>query len=230
MNVFFHESSQGRYIPRCVARQPRARRMRSAREKGHGVRRRAWPVLKALCALQIHANMFFISFLISAGANRGHFALGMTSLRTKACRRRPRAGNHGGHQGWSLRQALPSGQLCSRYVGWNLGFRGLWTLMNRLFLALAKMRETRYFDTRKFNLCHVILFAQLNLVPVTTGPRVTTRRVPRCPTLFWMLCGMRPRPRTRSKASSCCTRSVVVPVPAWAPLRFPRSAKSSRTG
>merc|ERR1712176_1548321 len=66
-------------------------------------------------------------------------------------------------------------------------------------------------------------------VPVTTGPRVTTPRVPNSSTPSSMLSERKPKVATASKDSRSLTPSVVVLDPVWEPSSSPRSEKSTQT-
>merc|ERR550537_1081183 len=66
------------------------------------------------------------------------------------------------------------------------------------------------------------------LVPVTTGPRVTTPRVPSSSTPSLMLSERRPKDAIASKVSKSPTPSVVVPDPVWEPSSSPRSERSTQ--
>merc|ERR1719222_1221184 len=67
------------------------------------------------------------------------------------------------------------------------------------------------------------------LVPVTTGPRVTTPRVPSSSTPSSMSSERKLRVAIASKVSRSPTPSVVVPDPVWEPSSSPRSEKSTQT-
>merc|ERR1711981_847793 len=67
------------------------------------------------------------------------------------------------------------------------------------------------------------------LVPVTTGPRVTTPRVPSSSTPFSMSSERKPKVAIASKDSRSPTLSVVVPDQVWEPSSSPRSEKSIQT-
>merc|ERR1711998_215845 len=67
------------------------------------------------------------------------------------------------------------------------------------------------------------------LVPVTTGPRVTTPRVPSSSTPSLMSSERKPKVAIASKVSRSPTLSVVVPDPVWEPSSSPRSEKSTQT-
>merc|ERR1712139_110116 len=66
------------------------------------------------------------------------------------------------------------------------------------------------------------------LVPVTTGPRVTTPRVPNSSTPSLMSSERKLRVAIASKVSRSPTPSVVVPDPVWEPSSSPRSEKSTQ--
>merc|ERR1711990_361832 len=66
-------------------------------------------------------------------------------------------------------------------------------------------------------------------VPVTTGPRVTTPKVPSSSTPSSMLSERKPKVATASRDSRSPTLSVVVPDPVWEPSSSPRSEKSTQT-
>merc|ERR1712127_499536 len=66
------------------------------------------------------------------------------------------------------------------------------------------------------------------LVPVTTGPRVTTPKVLSLSTPSSMSSERKPRVATASKVSKSPTPSVVVPDPVWEPSLSPRSEKSTQ--
>merc|ERR1712139_727721 len=66
-------------------------------------------------------------------------------------------------------------------------------------------------------------------VPVTTGPRVTTPRVPSSSTPSSMSSERKLRVAIASKVSRSPTPSVVVPDPVWEPSSSPRSEKSTQT-
>merc|ERR1712087_682608 len=66
-------------------------------------------------------------------------------------------------------------------------------------------------------------------VLVTTGPRVTTLRVPSLSTPSSTLSERKLKVATASRASRSPTPSVVVPDPAWEPFSSPRSEKSTQT-
>merc|ERR1711998_604024 len=66
-------------------------------------------------------------------------------------------------------------------------------------------------------------------VPVTTGPRVTTPRVPSSSTPSSMSSERKPKVAIASKVSKLPTPSVVVPDPVWEPSSSPRSEKSTQT-
>merc|ERR1712151_25346 len=66
-------------------------------------------------------------------------------------------------------------------------------------------------------------------VPVTTGPRVTTLRVPSSSTPSSMLSERKPKALIASKDSRSPTPSVVVPDPVWEPSSSPRSEKNTQT-
>merc|ERR1712151_157688 len=66
-------------------------------------------------------------------------------------------------------------------------------------------------------------------VPVTTGPRVTTLRVPSSSTPSSMLSERKPKAVIASKDSRSPTPSVVVPDPVWEPSSSPRSEKNTQT-
>merc|ERR1712032_570465 len=65
-------------------------------------------------------------------------------------------------------------------------------------------------------------------VPVTTGPRVTTPRVPSLSTPFSMSSERKPKVAIASRDSRSPTLSVVVPDPVWEPSSSPRSEKSTQ--
>merc|ERR1719231_1189668 len=65
-------------------------------------------------------------------------------------------------------------------------------------------------------------------VPVTTGPRVTTPRVPSSSTPSSMSSETKLRVAIASKVSRSPTPSVVVPDPVWEPSSSPRSEKSTQ--
>merc|ERR1712157_600318 len=67
------------------------------------------------------------------------------------------------------------------------------------------------------------------LVPVTTGPRVTTPRVPNLSTPSSMSSERKLRAVTAFRDSRSPTPSVVVPDPVWEPSSSPRSEKSTQT-
>merc|ERR1711906_51579 len=67
------------------------------------------------------------------------------------------------------------------------------------------------------------------LVPVTTGSRVTTPKVPSSSTPSSMLSARKPKVATASRDSRSPTLSVVVPDPVWEPSSSPRSEKSTQT-
>merc|ERR1740123_971431 len=67
------------------------------------------------------------------------------------------------------------------------------------------------------------------LVPVTTGPRVITPRVPNLSTPSSMSSERKPKVAIASKVSKSPTPSVVVPDPVWEPSSSPRSEKSTQT-
>merc|ERR1711898_40723 len=67
------------------------------------------------------------------------------------------------------------------------------------------------------------------LVPVTTGPRVITPRVPSSSTPSSMSSERKPKVAIASKDSRSPTPSVVVPDPVWEPSSSPRSEKSTQT-
>merc|ERR1719335_2183578 len=67
------------------------------------------------------------------------------------------------------------------------------------------------------------------LVPVTTGPRVTTPRVPSSSTPSSMSSERKLRVAIASKVSRSPTPSVVVLDPVWEPSSSPRSEKSTQT-
>merc|ERR1712228_521012 len=67
------------------------------------------------------------------------------------------------------------------------------------------------------------------LVPVTTGPRATTPKVPSSSTPSSMLSERKPKVATASRDSRSPTPSVVVPDPVWEPSSSPRSEKSTQT-
>merc|ERR1711977_406553 len=67
------------------------------------------------------------------------------------------------------------------------------------------------------------------LVPVTTGPRVTTPRVPSSSTPSSMSSERKPKVAIASKDSRSPTLSEVVPDPVWEPSSSPRSEKSTQT-
>merc|ERR1712048_291247 len=71
--------------------------------------------------------------------------------------------------------------------------------------------------------------SSVKLVPVTTGPRVTTPRVLSSSTPSSMLSVRRLRVATAFKVSKSPTPSVVVPVPVWEPSSSPRSVRSTQT-
>merc|ERR1712188_357769 len=66
-------------------------------------------------------------------------------------------------------------------------------------------------------------------VPVTTGPRITTQRVPSSSTPSSMSSERKPKVAIASKDSRSPTPSVVVPDPVWEPSSSPRSEKSPQT-
>merc|ERR1712151_600410 len=66
-------------------------------------------------------------------------------------------------------------------------------------------------------------------VPVTTGPRVTTLRVPSSSTPSSMLSERKPKAVIASRDSRSPTPSVVVPDPVWEPSSSPRSEKNTQT-
>merc|ERR1712151_129230 len=66
-------------------------------------------------------------------------------------------------------------------------------------------------------------------VPVTTGPRVTTPRVPNSSTQSLVLSERKLRAVTAFRDSRSPTPSVVVPDPVWEPSSSPRSEKSTQT-
>merc|ERR1712084_219050 len=66
-------------------------------------------------------------------------------------------------------------------------------------------------------------------VPETTGPRVTTLKVPSSSTPSSMLSERKPKVAIASKDSRSPTPSVVVPDPVWEPSSSPRSEKSTQT-
>merc|ERR1711988_1206628 len=65
-------------------------------------------------------------------------------------------------------------------------------------------------------------------VPVTTGPRVTTPRVPSSSTQSSMSSERKPKVAIASKVSKSPTLSVVVPDLVWEPSSSPRSEKSTQ--
>merc|ERR1712228_425750 len=67
------------------------------------------------------------------------------------------------------------------------------------------------------------------LVPVTTGPRVTTPREPNSLTLSSMLSERKLKVATASRDSRSPTPSVVALDPEWEPSSSPRSEKSTQT-
>merc|ERR1711953_277930 len=67
------------------------------------------------------------------------------------------------------------------------------------------------------------------LVPVTTGPRVTTPKVPSSSTPSSRLSERKPKVAIASRDSRSPTPSVVVPDPVWEPSSSPRSEKSTQT-
>merc|ERR1711881_334529 len=67
------------------------------------------------------------------------------------------------------------------------------------------------------------------LVPVTTGPRVTTLKVLSSSTPSSMSSERKPKVVIASKDSRSPTPSVVVPDPVWEPSSSPRSEKSTQT-
>merc|ERR1712228_9117 len=67
------------------------------------------------------------------------------------------------------------------------------------------------------------------LVPVTTGPRVTTPKVLSSSTPSSTLSERKPKVAIASKVSRSPTPSVVVPDPVWEPSSSPRSEKSTQT-
>merc|ERR1712228_638250 len=67
------------------------------------------------------------------------------------------------------------------------------------------------------------------LVPVTTGPRVTTPKVLSSSTPSSMLSERRLKDATAFKGSKAPTPSVVVLDPVWEPSSSPRSEKSTQT-
>merc|ERR1712157_490711 len=71
--------------------------------------------------------------------------------------------------------------------------------------------------------------SSVRLVPVTTGPRVTTPKVPNSSTPSSTLSERRPKVATASKDSRSLTPSVVVLDPVWEPSSSPRSEKSTQT-
>merc|ERR1712183_979725 len=71
--------------------------------------------------------------------------------------------------------------------------------------------------------------SSVRLVPVTTGPRVTTPKVLSSLTPSSMLSVKRLKVATASRASKSPTPSVVVPVPVWEPSSSPRSVRSTQT-
>merc|ERR1712110_628024 len=68
-----------------------------------------------------------------------------------------------------------------------------------------------------------------SLVPVTTGPRVTTPREPNSLTLSSMLSERKLKVATASRDSRSPTPSVVALDPEWEPSSSPRSEKSTQT-
>merc|ERR1712176_1408851 len=66
-------------------------------------------------------------------------------------------------------------------------------------------------------------------VPVTTGPRVTTPKVPNLLTPSSTLSERRPKVAIVSKVSKSPTPSVVVPVLVWVPSLSPRSERNIQT-
>merc|ERR1711966_407771 len=66
-------------------------------------------------------------------------------------------------------------------------------------------------------------------VPVTTGPRVTTPKVPNSSTPSSMLSARKPKAAIASRDSRSPTLSVVVPDPVWEPSSSPRSERSTQT-
>merc|ERR1712127_166277 len=66
-------------------------------------------------------------------------------------------------------------------------------------------------------------------VPVTTGPRVITPKVPSLSTPSSMSSERKPKVAIASKVSKSPTPSVVVPDPVWEPSSSPRSEKSTQT-
>merc|ERR1711920_1008098 len=66
-------------------------------------------------------------------------------------------------------------------------------------------------------------------VPVTTGPRVTTPKVPSSSTPSLMLSERKPKVATAFRDSRSPTPSVVVLDPEWEPSSSPRSEKSTQT-
>merc|ERR1712188_152830 len=67
------------------------------------------------------------------------------------------------------------------------------------------------------------------LVPVTTGPRVTTPRVPSSSTPSLMSSERKPKVAIASKVSRSPTPSVVELDPVWEPSSSPRSEKNTQT-
>merc|ERR1711981_1386042 len=67
------------------------------------------------------------------------------------------------------------------------------------------------------------------LVPVTTGPRVTTLKVLSSLTPSSMSSERKPKVAIASKVSKLPTLSVVVPDPVWEPSSSPRSEKNTQT-
>merc|ERR1712188_241186 len=67
------------------------------------------------------------------------------------------------------------------------------------------------------------------LVPVTTGPRVTTPRVLSSSTPSSMSSERKPKVAIASRDSRSPTLSVVVPDPVWEPSSSPRSEKNTQT-
>merc|ERR1712228_218786 len=67
------------------------------------------------------------------------------------------------------------------------------------------------------------------LVPVTTGPRVTTPKVLSSSPPSSTLSERKPKVAIASKVSRSPTPSVVVPDPVWEPSSSPRSEKSTQT-
>merc|ERR1712157_358092 len=71
--------------------------------------------------------------------------------------------------------------------------------------------------------------SSVRLVPVTTGPRVTTPKVPNSSTPSSTLSERRPKVAIASKVSRSPTPSVVVPVLVWVPSSSPRSERNILT-